>query len=535
MSLFYNILAGRSIEEFVLPHDMPNDLGGKKKESQTKSAYLYKFESKNGIEVDVLDTPGLADTRGIGQDDLHKKNIATEIREEVETVTAVLLLTNGTVERLSVATDYALSSLSSLFPRTLADNIGIMFTCVSGPLSRNFELDSLPNALQRKQQFHLDNPLAKWKKLNAILAQTRISDSELADSKQEVEECHNKALKALALLFDWLDTLTPQPTNDIADLFERYQQIDLNIVNALSRASQLADKKAELTNIQKSIESNKIVGSINISCVILTPSKIMEECSRIATKKFKVWEQVNTTQHNTICRYPECRSNCHVGCKLPFSLDPDTVMQECFAMTDSGCRRCGHSLMEHHHYRSLWKKRTQTQKVVLKGSEQEYNDAAEKNSEYENTIVNLGKSIADIDAESEDLFASLRHLTESYAALSLTGSFIGHVKKTKKYLETNLEIMRRNKYADPRVKEFVEKSLDDVNRKLIILQQVDKGDRVSGRGTAGGNVKRIGGRIKGGVKSAVRGAVSGMQAFSTAFKPNSKSRPMAARGTEGGL
>ena len=58
---------------------------------------------------------------------------------------------------------------------------------------------------------------------------------------------------------------------------------------------------------------------------------------------------------------------------------------------------------------------------------------------------------------------------------------------------------------------------------------------MSGRGTAGGNVKRIGGRIKGGVKSAVRGAVSGMQAFSTAFKPNSKSRPMAARGTEGGL
>ena len=259
MSLFYNILAGRSVEEFALPHDMPNEFDGKKKESQTKSARLYKFESKNGVEVDILDTPGLADTRGVGQDDLHKRNIATEIREEVETVTAVLLLTNGTVERLSAATDYALSSLSSLFPRTLADNIGIMFTCVSSRLSCNFELDSLPDALQDKKQFLLDNPLAKWKKLKAIRSQTRISDSDWTESKQEVEECHNKALKALALLFDWLDTLTPQPTNDIANLFERYQQIDLNIANALSRASQIGGKKAELTKIQKSIESNKIV------------------------------------------------------------------------------------------------------------------------------------------------------------------------------------------------------------------------------------------------------------------------------------
>ena len=259
----------------------------------------------------------------------------------------------------------------------------------------------------------------------------------------------------------------------------------------------------------------------------------MEEYRRIVTEK--VWQQVNTTQHNTICRYPECRSNCHVGCKLPFSLDPDTVMQECFAMTESGCRRCGHSRMEHHHYRSLWKKRTQTQRVVLKGLEQKYNDAAQKNDEYENMRVDLAKSIAEIDAELEEVLALLRHLTESYAAMCLTGSFIGQIKKTKNFLEKNLEIMRRDKYADPRVMAFVEKSLDDANGKLAILQQADRGDRGSGRGMAGGNVKRIGEIIKDGVKSAVRGAVSGIQAFSTAFKPNSKSRPMTAPETEGGL
>lgn len=194
-------------------------------------------------------------------------------------------------------------------------------------------------------------------------------------------------------------------------------------------------------------------------------------------------------------------------------------------MIDSRCRRCGHSLTEHYNQCSLWKKRKQTQKVIVDGLEQRFNDAKQKNDEYEKMIVNLGKSITDIDEESEDILASLGQLMESHAALCLRGSFIGHVKKTKRFLEENLEIMRLKRDADPRFVDILEKSLDDTNKKLSIPQQADRGDRGSGRGTAVGNVRNIGGIIKGKVKSTVRGVVSGMQAFSTALKPNSKSRP----------
>jgi hypothetical protein len=265
MSLFANVFAGRSIEEYALAHDTDNEMGGKEKESQTKLALLYKFESKNGVKVGILDTPGLVDTRGIAQDDSHKQSIADAIQEEVETVTAVLLLTNGTVKRLGAATDYALSTLSSLFPHTLADNIGVMFTCVSSHASCNFESDSLPDALQGKPQFLVDNPLAKWQNISAIRVQKGPARHGMARLKRKLGECHNEALEELALVFDWLDTLTPQPTKDIMNLYERYQQIDINIANALSRASQIADKKAELMRIQQSTESNKTVCFFNVS------------------------------------------------------------------------------------------------------------------------------------------------------------------------------------------------------------------------------------------------------------------------------
>ena len=68
----------------------------------------------------ILDAPGLADARGIHQDELHKESIATEIQNHIDSVTAVLILANGSVPRITVGTDYALSALSALsalFPK----------------------------------------------------------------------------------------------------------------------------------------------------------------------------------------------------------------------------------------------------------------------------------------------------------------------------------------------------------------------------------------------------------------------------------
>jgi len=77
--------------------------------------------------VRILDTPGLADNRGLARDEQSKESIAKAIEESIPLVNAVIILANGTEERLGVATDYALTTLSSIFPRTLAENIGIVY------------------------------------------------------------------------------------------------------------------------------------------------------------------------------------------------------------------------------------------------------------------------------------------------------------------------------------------------------------------------------------------------------------------------
>ena len=261
LSLLANILHGNDPNQYELFHDESNEAGGSKAQSQTNSAKLYELTSKNGITVRILDTPGLADTRSVARDEQHKASIAEAIEQSIPVINAVIILANGTEERLGVATDYALTTLSSIFPRTLADNIGIVFTNVASQVSWNFDLDSLPDALRGIQNNHflLDNPLALQKNFMQLRSQRKTKKRVLAESESAVEEGHAKALRQLVLLFDWLDTLEPQPTKDIINLLKKSREIEDKIGDALDFLSKLVDMENKLKRTNESNDGNIIV------------------------------------------------------------------------------------------------------------------------------------------------------------------------------------------------------------------------------------------------------------------------------------
>ena len=121
LSLLVNVMAGRQPAEYDLePYKAANERGGSQSQSQTNKAEVYMFKSVNGVQITVLDTPGLADTRGIQKDNEHKDSIAAAIGENIPEVTAVIILANGTNPRLGVATNYAITTLTAIFPNTLA-------------------------------------------------------------------------------------------------------------------------------------------------------------------------------------------------------------------------------------------------------------------------------------------------------------------------------------------------------------------------------------------------------------------------------
>ncbi|KAM6499738.1 hypothetical protein JOM56_005246, partial [Amanita muscaria] len=483
LSLLVNILSGRNAGEYVSIHDEANEAGGGERHSQTMFAKHYLFESNNGVKVCILDTPGLVDTRGLEQDTQHKASIVGAIKDHIPTVNAVLILANGTLPRLGAATDYTLSTLSSIFPRSLADNIGILFTNVDDRLSWNFDQKSLPESLRNTDlQFLVNNPLAKWKKYVELCSQQDLKKKEHAKLKGTVREAHKKALAELVLVFDWLDTLEPQPTKEILHLYEKSLEIDRNISSFLASARQSASKKARLQSVLTEVDSTR---------------STMDRYQHYQdVVKETVWTQCPTLKANTMCLLPECYSNCPInrpelekshrskastweeywGQHVPVVVGRPAawLVSGYFSIHNylllPNCPRCKHPYHHHTHDRTEWRQKDHQRIVINRDAEKKYTGAKSENEKQEALRTTIQETINDLSEEIEDCLNRLGLLTEEYAKLSLSGSFAGQVGKTVVLLELNLESMRNNGTDSESVRK-VEESLERMKEMLSILEK----------------------------------------------------------------
>ena len=187
----------------------------------------------------------------------------------------------------------------------------------------------------------------------------------------------------------------------------------------------------------------------------------------------KLWVQENTLTHNTLCAEPNCYSNCHIKCRLFFSLSP-YIIRFCSAIAGhNSCRKCNHSYHSHRHYHSEWKQQVHSQTKIDHEAETKYNEAKKEKKEHETMIVDLDQVILDLDLDLEQALISLGGLTESYARLSLSGCFAGQVKKSIMLLETNLEAMRNNG-TDSKSIEMMEKSSEIMKQKLRVVEAANE-------------------------------------------------------------
>ena len=154
------------------------------------------------------------------QDELHRKSIAAQIEGHIDTLTAVLVLANGTVPRVTVGTNYALSILSA---KTSASNIGFLLTNTSNPLYQNFSADALPGALKASPQFLLNNPIALQRKYLELKDNLEMKSRRM-DFREAVQAAEQKAGEMLVDLFGWLDSLESQPITKVIPLTEGCQK-----------------------------------------------------------------------------------------------------------------------------------------------------------------------------------------------------------------------------------------------------------------------------------------------------------------------
>ena len=158
----------------------------------------------------------MADSRGVEQDELHKRSITTHIKDHIDTITAVLILANGTVPRVTASTEFALSTLSAISPRILSKNTAFLLTNTSNPLYQNLSGDILPEVCKDVPQFLLNNPIALQRRHLELKNKGGPNTSgQTTGFREVVKSSEQDALEMLVGLFDWLDGLDPPKTQNI--------------------------------------------------------------------------------------------------------------------------------------------------------------------------------------------------------------------------------------------------------------------------------------------------------------------------------
>src|SRR6266550_4100862 len=217
----------------------------------------------------------------------------------------------------------------------------------------------------------------------------------------------------------------------------------------------------------------------------------------------QVWERVDADTLNMICRHPQCHANCIIRIE-PRSFHPGhvfvTILGLPFLLVGSVaygaylggrtlvsffrsnatqtppvrgvCGKCGHPDESHSFRRSLWKKRD-TNWVIDEDAEKKYDEAKRKDDENRKIMVDIEHIIASLDKKMKEELALVGRLVESYASLSLAGSFAGQVAKTVKYMEAILEAMRNNT-SDSKSVETVEESLKIMEMKLKMVEEASQ-------------------------------------------------------------
>ncbi|KAG8730999.1 hypothetical protein FRC11_005388 [Ceratobasidium sp. 423] len=425
MSLLFNLLQGNGPFELKDQHSDDVQFGSDRSQSQTTEAKLYSLVTSEGVKVQVLDTPGLADTRGIEEDKKHKKRIYHAIQELITVIDGVMIIANGRVERLTVATDYTLNILATLFPRSIVDNIGIIFTNTdASEAGLNFQMQSLPPELRRVDYWCLDNPLSLYKNYQALKAKNEFGPRQESRLKRTLNYSYEDTVETLDCWLGWLDDRKAVPTSASNDLYQKSSHIESRLFATVISIASLSSLESQLQGISSALRTDGAAREVLESLKQKPPPKI--------------WVLEETLHHNTICTVPGCHSNCHTDCSLGLS---DSIAASCKAFktpwilnswlpswstVQPKCNqaKCGHEAQAHRYYPRAYKQKASPayRRIV-----QDLKNAPTEKARLEGAKIRIKQETLGIIQEIERSKREIPELIGELTGLSLSPNHAGYI------------------------------------------------------------------------------------------------------------
>ena len=318
--------------------------------SQTSQSSTYKFRL-SGKQFEIIDTPGFADTRH-GQDQKNIENILSKAAE-VNYITAIVLVINGSHARKTTTLKYVLNKLEGTVPDSLLKNLIIILTnCDEN--SCNFDLKLL-KGLSDKYVFHMQN--------NAF-SNNQTSKSEKAWNRLSSD--WNESMKVINDFISVVESLKSTSAGDFKKMIILRQNLQCSSNEIIIKQNKLF----QVIDILKGLESD---GKIN---------KEIAENNKDFKKKeqITVFELENVDYFSTVCQTHFQEKICHEHCGLVYQADADD--QHFFSCAANGgrgkCKVCECSMKIHYHTYTIPKETKTTVEKIINEMKVVYDDAIRK-------------------------------------------------------------------------------------------------------------------------------------------------------------
>ena len=222
--------------------------------SQTQESQQYVF----GRFV-FVDTPGLNDTRGVGNDVTNMQLILDAVTR-FRTIAALVVVINGSLARFTSSLQLVLTMLASNLPASALGNVFVLLTHCS-PLTCNFDAEAAATALGLEGQrlavgervFHMQN--------SAFNRESAVHDADWDDAMETV----HRLTQQIEL------RTTPVKSSDFLLVRSFRQQLETALSSVLENYRVLAampsDASAARALLERQIAAN--IASIDDTCTVL--------------------------------------------------------------------------------------------------------------------------------------------------------------------------------------------------------------------------------------------------------------------------
>jgi len=284
--------------------------------SQTEWITCYTLYRSHGNKIpfnlNIIDTPGFGDTRGIKRD----KELMNQIKdlftndgpEAIETIHAVCFVIQAPLVRLTTQQKYVFDQVQSIFGKDIAENIFVLITFADG--NEPPVLAALKEIVPQAKTFEFNN--------SALFADN--SAGQRSNMSQKFWKMGNDSFENF---FKFLTKVNPKSLKLTAEVLKEREHLEaclLGLQPEIKRGLSKLEEIRQEENILKQHEAD------------LQTNKDFEY-----TLKVPKTRKVDIPAGTYITNCLVCNRTCHYPCRIP----DDSCKRRCSAMNSNGyCNVC---------------------------------------------------------------------------------------------------------------------------------------------------------------------------------------------------